>query len=134
MADSLKRKPIGKLRGPRSRSKPGMDGWRPGKDANGVASYRATIAHLRASVEKAGVSIEKNAANVLTARAAKEQLAATFSQKAWFRGVGIVPTPTGLGLRLNVAPTVADLVDLPKSVGEFPVEVVFLEGYEPRPG
>ena len=66
------------------------------------------------------------------ARRAKNGLAKKFAGRDWCRGVGIVPTAEGLGLRINVDPD-ADVEDeIPASYYRIPVEVVRIKEYRPR--
>lgn len=65
-------------------------------------------------------------------RAAKQRLAALFENKAWYRGVGIVPTHGGFGLRLNVSSTDTADVSIPADVDGVQVQVVHIDGYHAR--
>lgn len=64
---------------------------------------------------------------------AKRSLLREYGKCAWFRGVGIVPTDGGLGLRLNVDPDVTvDDDEIPVSYKDIAIEIVRTRGYEPR--
>ena len=64
---------------------------------------------------------------------AKRALLKKFGERAWFRGVGIVPTDAGLGLRLNVDPDVeVEEEEIPATYRRIPIEIVQTKGYKPR--
>jgi len=66
-------------------------------------------------------------------RDAKRALLKKFGERAWFRGVGIVPTDAGLGLRLNVDPDVEiDDEEIPATYRKISIEIVQTKGYESR--
>ncbi len=66
---------------------------------------------------------------------AKQALAQKYGKRAWFRGVGIAPSESGLVLRLNVDPTSeASKEKIPRSFRGYKVEIVFIRGYKPRQG
>ena len=66
-------------------------------------------------------------------RRAKDALREKYGRYDWFRGVGIAPSETGLALRLNVDPSAGvPLNKLPKTFRRYDVEIVFIQGYEPR--
>lgn len=64
---------------------------------------------------------------------ARRSLLEKYGQRSWFRGVGIVPTDAGLGLRMNIDPgaTIEDDV-LPRSHHDIAIEIVRTKGYERR--
>lgn len=70
--------------------------------------------------------------SVRAAQRAKRSLHKKFGDRAWFRGVGIVPAVDGLALRLNVDPSVASGDSIPATYYNFPVEVVEISGYGAR--
>ena len=66
-------------------------------------------------------------------RHAKESVQAEFGTRAWFRGVGIAPDPSGMVVRLNVDPRAKEEgVKLPTECEGVPVKIVYIKGYEPR--
>jgi hypothetical protein len=64
---------------------------------------------------------------------AKERLRVKVQHQPWYRSIGVAPRGNHLILRLNVAPT-ADDSELPHEFEGIPIEIVRLEGYEPRGG
>ncbi len=66
-------------------------------------------------------------------RSAKRALLEEYGDCAWFRGAGIGPSGSGMGLRLNVDPDVevAD-EEIPKSFRGYAIDVVYIGDYEPR--
>jgi len=71
--------------------------------------------------------------NLDAARKAKLEAERRFGQASWFRGVGLAPQGDGLAVRLNVASEARQHAhSLPKELGGFPLEVVFIDGYAPR--
>ena len=66
-------------------------------------------------------------------RGAKQALHEKYGGCAWFRGVGIGRSDAGLGLRLNVDPTVpAQEGEVPTSFQGFPIDIVYIRAYKPR--
>lgn len=67
-------------------------------------------------------------------RRAKSELVELYRDRPWFRGAGIAPSPSGLGLRLNVDPrAMRDAGEsVPQTHGVFPIEIVHIERYERR--
>jgi len=64
---------------------------------------------------------------------AKRSLLKKYGQCDWFRGVGIVPTDGGVGLRLNVDPDVKIKEDeIPATHHNIAIEIVRTKGYKPR--
>lgn len=64
---------------------------------------------------------------------AKRSLLKKYGERDWFRGVGIVPTDEGLGLRLNVDPDVEIAEDeIPATYYNIVIEIVRTRGYKPR--
>ena len=64
---------------------------------------------------------------------AKRSLLKKYGERDWFRGVGIVPTDGGLGLRLNVDPDVKIEEDeIPATYHNIAIEIVRTKGYKPR--
>lgn len=66
------------------------------------------------------------------AQRAKRSLHKKYCDRAWFRGVGIVPVTGGLALRLNIDPAAATSESLPETYYKFPVEIVRIGGYKTR--
>lgn len=64
---------------------------------------------------------------------AQQALKEKYGKRAWFRGVGIAPSKSGLILRLNVDPTAGvSEGEIPKRFRGFDVDVVFIQRYERR--
>ena len=64
---------------------------------------------------------------------AKRSLLKKYGECDWFRGVGIVPTDGGLGLRLNVDPDVKIEDDeIPAIHHNIVIEIVRTKGYKLR--
>ena len=64
---------------------------------------------------------------------AKRSLLEKYGQQDWFRGVGIVPTDGGLGLRLNVdADAKIGEDEIPETHHNIAIEIVRTKGYKPR--
>ena len=64
---------------------------------------------------------------------AKRSLLKKYGERDWFRGVGIVLTDEGLGLRLNVDPDVKIEEDeIPATYHNIAIEIVRTKGYKPR--
>ena len=64
---------------------------------------------------------------------AKRSLLKKYGERDWFRGVGIVPTDGGLGLRLNVDPDVnVEEDEIPATYHRIAIEIVPTKGYELR--
>ena len=64
---------------------------------------------------------------------AKRSLLKKYGERDWFRGVGIVPTDEGLGLRLNVDPDVKiEEGEIPATYHNIAIEIVRTKGYKPR--
>lgn len=68
-----------------------------------------------------------------TLQRAKRTILDEYGDCEWFCGVGIVPTKTGLGLRLNVDPDVAvEAGEIPRKIRSVDIEIVPIRGYEAR--
>lgn len=66
---------------------------------------------------------------------AKRSLLKKYGARDWFRGVGIVPTDEGLGLRLNVDPDAKlEKNEIPATYYNIAIEIVRTRGYKPRKG
>ena len=64
---------------------------------------------------------------------AKKALHEKYGKCAWFRGVGIAPSKSGLVLRLNVDPNVKVAKDeIPHSYQGIKVNIVRIGSYKPR--
>ena len=64
---------------------------------------------------------------------AKRSLLKKHGERDWFRGVGIVPTDGGLGLRLYVDPDVKiEENEIPATYHNIAIEIVRTKGYKPR--
>ena len=64
-------------------------------------------------------------------RQARDQLRAAVQDRPWYRGIAIARSGGDLVLRLNVSPT-TDTRKFPHAYHGIPVEVVRIDGYEPR--
>jgi hypothetical protein len=73
--------------------------------------------------------------NARTAQRAKQTLALRFAGEPWFRGVAIVPGAGGaLALRVSVATSEEKAArEVPRQVEGVPVDILFIDGYQPRP-
>jgi hypothetical protein len=64
---------------------------------------------------------------------AKKALSKKFARRPWFRGAGVVPSKSGLKLRLNVAPDATGArTEIPATFRGFEIEVVLIDTYKPR--
>lgn len=64
---------------------------------------------------------------------AKRGLLEKYGGRDWFRGVGIVPTDGGLGLRLNVdSEATLEEDEIPTKYHNIAIEIVRTKGYKPR--
>ncbi len=64
---------------------------------------------------------------------AKRSLLKNYGERDWFRGVGIVPTDGGLGLRLNVDPdAIIEEDEIPTTHHNIAIEIVRTKGYKLR--
>jgi len=67
-------------------------------------------------------------------RKAKDELRKHYKNEPWFRGVGIIPSPDGFSLRLNIDPSiVVDVTDIQELNG-IPIEIGYIRAFKPRPG
>ena len=80
-----------------------------------------------------GNVVSRSGPSMRSLQYAKRALLKKFGEREWFRGVGIVPTDAGLGLRLNVDPDVeVEENEIPTTYRRISIEIVKTRGYEPR--